>query len=395
MATACRFGQGSPEEEGDFAAAVAGRYAGDATIFEVACYSLHRLEEWLAANRPAAKEALAGQMAFWLAEIFAVAWHRSEEQVERLLAERLEGYRRLAKNGDAGAEAARLVLATGGDRLANDVGRQVPEAERQFAEASLAIYEKSRLPVLFAAAADYCARQQVADAPVGRDGEAGQELRDYRLAMALLAQKDFLRARSAFGKVLATNPDNYDALLQRGRLQVSLREPAGAIEDFSRAIAISPGDFRAYLARGSCYHRVLRLADKALNDYDKAISLAPDEADGHFSRGALFDEIAQAIERQAAEAGDHEKLAELSAEFMAAVNGYSRAIDLAPGIDEAYVGRGLAYTRKAKAGSSAEYAARAVADLEKAMELNWENGYLYKTVDELKALLGEGQPANV
>lgn len=399
MDTACHFGQDSSDDGQDFSPEVAGQYAGDTTIFEVACFTFSRLEGWLAANRPAEKTAVADQLAFWLAEIFAVAWRQSEEQVGSRLSERLDTYRRLAKAGDgeeaSRVEAARRVLATRGDRFAKGDELPLPAADRQFAEYSLKLYEKSRLPALLAAAADYCCGEEATDLPASQEAQAGQELRDYRLAMALLAQKDFLRARGAFTKVLDTNPENYDALLQRGWLQVNLRQPAEAIDDFSRAIAVNPDDYRAYLERGYCYHRVLRLADNSLADYDKAISLAPDNATAHFARGALFDEIAFTVERQAGESGDQEKQDEPSAEFMAAVNGYSRAIALASGFDEAYVGRGLAYARKVRAGGSIEYAAQAVADLEKAMELNWENGYLYKTVDDLKALLTEGQPTNV
>lgn len=397
MDTACRFGQADPGDEQAFPAEVADRYAGDATVFEVACYTFSRLRAWLAVSHPAVEKTVVEQLAFWLAEIFAVAWHQAEQQVNSRLAERLDSYRALAKDGDPAirGEVVRRVLATRGNRFAKGDDLQVAEADRRFAEYSLEVYEKNQLPALLAAAADYCAGQEAAQRPADREKQAGQEVRDYRLAMALLAQKDFLRAKNAFAKVLAADPDNYDALVERGRLQVSLSQPVEAIEDFSRAIAVRPGDSRAYLERGLCYHRVLRQADRSLADFDKAIELAPDDAVGHFARGALFDEVAGTIERQAEESGEREIAAEPSAEYMAAVNGYSRAIELAPGFGEAYVGRGLAYARRARAGGVADYAARAVADLEKAMELNWENGYLYKTVEELRDLLAERQPANV
>lgn len=398
MHTAARFGQENADGEADFPPEVAGQYAGDATIFEVTCYTFSRVEARLAIRQATDEKTAADRLAFWVAEIFAVAWHQSEEQVGRLLAERLDAYRACAKAGGERAvrdEAIRRVLATRGDSFAKAAHREVAEGDRLFVNYSLGLYEKSQLPELTTAVEDFRAEEQTKAQPTRPAAQDGQEVRDYRLAMALLAQKDFIRARSAFSKVLETNPRNYDALLQRGRVQVALSQPVEAIDDFSRAIAVNANDSRAYLERGLCYHRVLRQADSALADYDKAIGLAPDNPAAQLARGSLFDEVDLTIERQAAEDGEPGKQAEISSEFLAAVNGYSRAIVLAPDFDEAYVSRGLAYARKARAGSGAEYAAKAVADLEKAMELNWENGYLYKTVDELKAQFTKRQPANV
>lgn len=390
---ASRFAQPADDRSGR-PPAEAGQYAGDATIFEIACYTHFRLECWLAANQPGLKAQVADPVAIWISEIFALAWDRSEEYIGQLVNERLAAYRAAGADADGVRRqlAERLLRTKGGRRAESDRSEVslVAEGDRPFILQSLETYELAHIPAVLEAIREHCRLQS--ECKGGAGGEegpqtpAGREERDYLLAMALLAQNDLVRAARAFTKVIDANPEYYAALLERGKLLFALRHPLEAIDDFSRAIAVDPGDWRAYLERGRCYHQALRQGDEAMADYDKAISLAKDSAAAHFARGALFDEIDLAAEKQAGENGEA-KAEQTSREFLAAIDDYSRAIALNPEHDEAYVARGMACARKARAGGDGGYAARAVADLEKAMSLDWEHGYLFKTVDELNDLL--------
>lgn len=396
MKAASRFGTENSRFQ-----ATARQYLGDSTLFEITCYTYQRLEDWLAEHESGLRPLVAEPVADLIVEVFSVAWHKDEAWVNRQFAERLDGYRILAKNAEIEAihgDLIQRILATRGDRLDGRSGPgdgSVPEDDRLFVEQSLALFETTELPAVLEAARDYCRRQtkQVgAEKKVLCGSElADQEDRDYRFAMALLGQRDFVKACRAFTKVLEANPDNYNALLERGRLQVGLGRPLEAVEDFSRAIGAKSDDWRAYLERGRCYQRVLRMGDEAAADYSKAIALEPDNPVGYFARGSLYDEIALKFEIEARDTKKSVKDDQAARGFRAAVDDYSKAIALNPEYDDAYTARGLAYARRARTGGNREDAARAVADLEKAIGLNWEHGYLYKTVDELKDLAGQAE----
>jgi len=159
------------------------------------------------------------------------------------------------------------------------------------------------------------------------------------------------------------------------------------VQDFTIAIEVNPNEPTPYLHRAKCYHRNFRQKDKSLADYSAAIRLAPRDVAGYFGRGELYDEIALHDEKQALEKNDHVKYAEVSEELLAAINDYSQVIALEPEHDGAYTNRGLIYARKARVNKNADFIVKAIADFEQAMNLNWENGYLYKQQNEMKELL--------
>jgi tetratricopeptide (TPR) repeat protein len=160
-----------------------------------------------------------------------------------------------------------------------------------------------------------------------------------------------------------------------------------AVRDFTKAIEVNPSDYRAYSERARCYHLNLRLGRESLADYNKVLSLVPNNAVGYFGRGSLFDEMAVISGKHALENNDQAIFDQEAEEFQKAIDDYSKAIELDPDFNDVYVSRGLAYARKARASGNTDQILKAIADLEKAMSLNWENGYLYKTVDELKNML--------
>lgn len=396
--TASRFAKENVTEQDKQARETAKHYLGDATIFEIACYTYYRMESWLCKNEPELRAQVADPVAFWLVEIFSVAWRKDEAQVRPLLAERLDVYRAVVRSGK-GTEELHLELA---GRVVNTKGGQFSgnqqvnnDMDLSFVKTSLELLEDSHISAFMTTTQEFCKNQikPVTEdkKQLSLDEQADQEKRDYLFALALLEHNDLVKALKAFTKVLGSNPNHYNALLQRGRIYILQRQPLEAVEDFSKAIEVNPNDYRAYLERGKCYHRDWPMWDKAMADYAKAIDLAPDHAASYFERGSLYDEMAMNSEKHAFEQKDRERHSQASEEFRAAIQDYTQAIALNPQYDEAYVGRGLAYARKVRINKEAEMVEKAIADMEKAMSLNWENGYLYKTVGELKELLESGR----
>ena len=92
-------------------------------------------------------------------------------------------------------------------------------------------------------------------------------------------------------------------------------------------------------------------------------------------------------EKQAIEDKDHIECDHISEEFLSAIQDFSKVITLEPKHDVAYLNRALAYARKARLNKNIDFITKSIADFEKAISLNWENGYLYKQKDEMEELL--------
>jgi tetratricopeptide (TPR) repeat protein len=75
-----------------------------------------------------------------------------------------------------------------------------------------------------------------------------------------------------------------EQLLERGVAKADAGDPAGAISDFDRAIALSPTCAEAYFNRGSVHYSQGRL-DQAIADLDKAIQINPTFAPAYDNRG--------------------------------------------------------------------------------------------------------------
>ncbi|MBW4497309.1 MAG: tetratricopeptide repeat protein [Oscillatoria princeps RMCB-10] len=109
---------------------------------------------------------------------------------------------------------------------------------------------------------------------------------DYKRGAGKAKQGDCRGAVEAFTKALAVNPTLVEAYIERGVARSQLGDHQGAIEDFTRAISINPNDIGAYLHRAN-----LRTAkgDRlgALEDYQKASKLFFEQNTTHKSRHRL------------------------------------------------------------------------------------------------------------
>lgn len=399
--TAVQWGKDSAPEQDDRLSQVSKQYLGDATIFEIACYTYYQLEHWLAKNEPDSKKQIALPISKLIVEKFYTSLYEDQQRVSQLFEEQLDRYRTITGAGkgldELHLELEQSILMTKGDKFGKKDSPQNSAniaIDSQFIKRSITSYEEKHIPAIIANIQEYCEKNTKKQLSQKENKNQYQGQQDYLYAMALLAQEDWVRASKAFTKVIAANPNHYEALVQRGLLHVILHQPVEALQDFTKAIEINSSEPAAYLHRGKCYHRNFRQKDKALADYSMAIKLAPKDAAGYLGRGHLYDEIALYDEKKALENKDDAAYAHVSEEALAAIYDYSQVIALEPAHDGAYANRGLVYARKARANKNTDFAVKAIADFEKAISLNWEHGYLYKQQDEMKELAGDVSPSD-
>jgi len=392
--TASQWGKYSNEQENDQFSQAAKQYLGDATIFEIVCYSYFCLENWLTENQPEFKGKITLPISKWIAEKFSLLFYLDEQPVSQLFAEILQQYQTIASGGQELADmhlaVEQRIVMTKGDKFGQ---KQLPKdsgssaLDSQYIKSSLVHYEDFYIPKIIAGLQDYCSKHTKQQVSQGQNKQQNQEEKDYLYGMALVGQEDWVRACKALTKVIDANPKHYGALVQRGLLYVTLHQPVDALQDFTVAIEVKPSEPAAHLHRGRCYHRNFRQKDQSLADYSAAIGLAPNDAAGYFGRGELYDDITLRDEKQALENNDQARYAHVSDEFLAAINDYSQVISLEPKHDLAYVNRALMYARKARANKNIDFAKKAIADFEQAISLNWEHGYLYKQQEEMQEIV--------
>ena len=158
--------------------------------------------------------------------------------------------------------------------------------------------------------------------------------------MALGGLKDRLGAIDAYTRAIALSPGVARLYYDRGNERRALGNVKGAIEDYTRALARDPRMGQALINRALDLQESGDVAG-ALADHERAIALGGEwAATGHYSRGNVhFDQ------------GD----------LAAAIADYDRAIELVPGYIPPYLNRAAA--------RQAADPARALADFEHALRL--------------------------
>ena len=96
-----------------------------------------------------------------------------------------------------------------------------------------------------------------------------------KLAAVLRELGRFEEADSAAGRVLAMQPNNYEALLETARARVAGRKGFYAIEPLKIAIKSQPGDWRPYSLMGVALEQSERPAE-AREAFQKALTLSPE-----------------------------------------------------------------------------------------------------------------------
>jgi tetratricopeptide (TPR) repeat protein len=141
--------------------------------------------------------------------------------------------------------------------------------------------------------------------------------------------------------LVAKEPKNAKWLALRASAKKHGGNHTGALEDYSKAIALAPYDATLLNDRGNTY-KALKQWDAAMKDYNDCLALTPNDALALFNRGDAYS---------------------LQKQPQLAVADFSRAIALKPQWAQAYAYRAFAY--KALGG----YTSLAVKDLNKALEL--------------------------
>lgn len=88
--------------------------------------------------------------------------------------------------------------------------------------------------------------------------------------------KDYKGAIQDYDKALSISPISYEAYYNRGACRYFLRDFNGAINDFSMVILLNPNYSNAYSYRGLCKIQLKNYSD-AIKDCDKALKINPND----------------------------------------------------------------------------------------------------------------------
>jgi tetratricopeptide (TPR) repeat protein len=178
-----------------------------------------------------------------------------------------------------------------------------------------------------------------------------------------------------FNRAVQLSPETASVYNNRGIVLLALGLTGEAIKDFDRAIALAPGYAAAYNNRAGAYVR-LDQTGEAIQDYTKAITLAPSSTAPLAGRGRAFlmqgrpyaamRDFSRALQSDVRFAAGYRARAEAKLtvdRYEDAVEDLSRAIAFEPANAEVLVLRGNAYLMSRNLSS-------AVKDFTKAIEIN-------------------------
>lgn len=130
-------------------------------------------------------------------------------------------------------------------------------------------------------------------------------------------------AIKSYDAALMFNPQDVQALGNRGADRIELHDYKGAIADLTQAIALDQKEPILFVDRGVAYQKTAQYQN-ALQDDDRAIELAPNDPIPYFNRGNVLSALGQ---------------------FGRAIGDYSKAIALRPDYAEAFENRATAYDK--------------------------------------------------
>ncbi|MEM7714206.1 MAG: tetratricopeptide repeat protein [Cyanobacteria bacterium P01_A01_bin.68] len=175
-----------------------------------------------------------------------------------------------------------------------------------------------------------------------------------------MLKKDYPGAIAAFSQAIKLNPKDTDAYNERGMTRVNSGDLKGALADYNKSISLQPSDAYAYMGRSFTH---LKLQDKisAIADVNQAINIAPNYALPHLILGVIhynfgdteravstFNKASQLLAAQGNQSYAHGSQAlafQISRNYPAAINSFTKAIKANPKDAEMYSLRGDAYSR--------------------------------------------------
>jgi Tfp pilus assembly protein PilF len=93
---------------------------------------------------------------------------------------------------------------------------------------------------------------------------------------------------ASFDKILATDPNNFEAWLNRAGVLQDLNRNTEALESYDRALQINPNSTVAWNNRGTVLYTLGRYND-AVSSFDQVLKISPDDSPAWNNRGeSLF-----------------------------------------------------------------------------------------------------------
>jgi len=111
-------------------------------------------------------------------------------------------------------------------------------------------------------------------------------------AKVAFVQGKFEEAVQVFGEMIAKDPDNPLAYYSRGVARFSLRDLAGAIEDYTASIRLYSRNEKVHCSRGAALLAQDRTED-ALKDFNQAIELNPFYPTAYLGRAEAFKRLGE------------------------------------------------------------------------------------------------------
>lgn len=180
------------------------------------------------------------------------------------------------------------------------------------------------------------------------------------------AKHEFGKAIDDYSKAITLSPDAVAVYNNRGLAYLETANDDNAISDFDKAISLQPDLAATYANRGIAFS-FKHDANRAIADFHKSISLDPDNVVAYVNRGSLYASIG---------------------EFDLAIADFDRAIKRQPELHEAYNNRGLMYSEKGDLR-------RAVADFERALQIKQDSPQVYNNLGRAYYMAGDAQRAIV
>lgn len=106
----------------------------------------------------------------------------------------------------------------------------------------------------------------------------------FKKAQAKFNQGDYKEAIELYTKAYEADPENLNAILQRGFAYGLIEDYTSAISDYNKFIEKNDNQVWAYISRGSAYNKTKQY-DKAIKDFNKVIQLDPKNTEAYNNRG--------------------------------------------------------------------------------------------------------------